>query len=189
MRRDFTTEAIAPELVDELCDLTRRAPSAGNSQGFDIVALEGPDQTMRYWDVTLPPERRGTFAWPGLLRAPVLLVVVTTPSVYVDRYAEGDKVATGLGRGAEAWEVPFWHVDAGMAIEHLLLAAVDAGLGACFFGVFAHAARLGESLGIPDDRVIVGTVALGHPTEADRPGRSASRARRPLDEVVHRGRW
>ena len=34
--------------------------------------------------------------------------------------------------------MPYWWVDGGMAVEHLLLGAVDAGLGACFFGLFDH---------------------------------------------------
>ena len=60
------------------------------------------------------------------------------------RYAEPDKAATGLGRSAAAWPVPYWTVDAAFAVMTLLLAAEDAGLGALFFGVFqgeAGAAR------------------------------------------------
>ena len=34
-----------------------RAPSAGKTQGWHLVVLEGAE-TARFWDVTLPPERR-----------------------------------------------------------------------------------------------------------------------------------
>lgn len=188
MVRAFTGAPVAPSVVDELCDLARRAPSAGNSQGTAFVVLEGADQVARYWDVTLPPARRAGFRWPGLLAAPVLVLVAVRPETYVDRYAEPDKVGTGLGASAEAWPVPYWWVDAGAAVEHLLLGAVDAGLGACLFGPFQHEAAVAAALGVPDGWRLAATIALGHP-RPDAPGRSADRPRRRLDDVVHRGGW
>jgi nitroreductase len=178
---------VAPRLVVELCDLARRAPSAGNVQAVDLVVLEGGD-TARYWDATLPEPRRAAFRWPGLVAAPVLVVVAVTPQQYVDRYAETDKAATGRGAGLDAWPVPYWWVDAGAAVEHLLLGATDAGLGACLFGAFDHEEAAAEALGVPDGVRLVATVALGWPAP-DEPGRSAGRPRRALDDVVHRGGW
>jgi len=188
MVRAFTDEAVAPETVDALVDLMRRAPSAGNSQGISVVALEGAEQTARYWGVALPADRRAGFGWPGLVAAPVLLVVVVRPAAWVERYSEPDKATTGLGVGAAAWPVPYWWVDAGMAVEHLLLGAVDAGLGACFFGLFDHEAAVLAALGVPDGWRAVGTVALGHPAP-DEPGASAGRPRPSVAALVHRGGW
>lgn len=187
MVRAFTDDPIDASQVDTLVDLARRAPSAGHSQGWAFVVLEG-EQTARYWDVTLPRARRSAFRWPGLVAAPVLIVVLVEPIAWVQRYAEPDKVATGLGEGESDWPVPYWWVDGGMAVEHLLLGAVDGGLGACFFGLFDHEADVLEALGVPDGWRAVGTVALGHPAP-DEPGRSAARGRRPLHEVLHRGGW
>jgi nitroreductase len=187
MVRAFTDAPVAPAVVDELIDLARRAPSAGNSQGWAFVVLTG-DETARYWDVTLPAERRAGFRWPGLVAAPVLVIVLVRPDTWVERYAEPDKAATGLGAGAGEWAVPYWWVDGGMATENLLLAAVEAELGACFFGQFGHEAAVLHALGVPPGWRAVGTVALGHPAP-DEPGRSAARPRRPLDEVIHRGGW
>lgn len=188
MVRAFTAELIEPELIEHLVDLMRRAPSAGNSQGLSVVALEGAEQTAQYWDVTLPEERRAGFGWPGLVSAPVLLVVLVRPDAWLERYAEPDKAAHGLGEAAERWPVPYWWVDAGMAVEHVLLGAVDAGLGACFFGVFQHEDRVLSALGVPDGWRIVGTIALGHPAP-DEPGLSAARPRPAVGEVLHRGTW
>jgi nitroreductase len=187
MVRAFADRAVDPALVDELCDLARRAPSAGNVQAVDLVVLEGAD-TERYWSVTLPSERRTSFRWPGLVAAPVLVLVAVTPSRYPERYAEPDKAATGRGSGLDAWPVPYWWVDAGAAIEHLLLAAAHHGLGACLFGAFDHEPAVAAALGVPDDVRLVATVALGWPEDSE-PGRSAGRARRPLADVIHRGGW
>jgi nitroreductase len=77
-----------------------------------------------------------------------------------------------------------------MAVMLMLLTAVDEGVGAWWFGVFSGAEALLRDLGVPADRRLVGAVALGYPAADDRPGGSATtRPRRPLDEVVHRGRW
>lgn len=187
MVRAFTAEVVDASLVDHLVDLARRAPSAGNSQGMGYVVLEGTD-TARYWDVALPAERRATFRWPGLVTAPVLVVALVRPGAWVERYAEPDKASTGLGADVDDWPVPYWWVDAGMAVEHLLLGAVDAGLGACFFGLFDHEPAVLAALGVPGGWHAVGTVALGHPAP-DEPGRSATRPRPELDAVLHRGVW
>lgn len=188
MVRNFTDAPVDPAVVDGLLDLARRAPSAGNSQGWHFVVLEGPEQTRRFWDVTLPPERRDGFRWPGLLRAPVLILPMADGAAYVERYAEVDKASTGLGDSTEAWPVPYWVVDTAFATMTLLHAAVDAGLGALFFGIFREEERLRRELGVPDGIRPIGAVALGHPAP-DEPGRSAARPRRPADEVVHRGGW
>ena len=189
MVRSFSARPVDDAVLDGLLDAVRRAPSAGHSQGLDLVVLVG-EETARYWDVTLPAERRSSFRWPGLLRAPVLVVAVTDPGAYVARYAEDDKAATGLGAGPEAWPVPYWFVDAGAAVENLLLAVVDAGLGACLFGPFGHEDAVRAALGVPVGRRLVATIAVGHPDGGeDGPGRSAGRPRRALDDVVHRGVW
>jgi nitroreductase len=187
MVRAFDGRPVAPAVVDGLIDLARRAPSAGNTQPWSFVVLEGAG-TARLWDVTLPPERRAGFRWQRLVAAPVVIVPVVAPAAYAERYAEADKQATGLGAGVEAWSVPYWWVDGGMAVHGLLLAAVDAGLGALFYGLFEHEAEALAALGVPDGWRALGAVALGWPA-ADEPGRSAARARPPLASVVHRGGW
>jgi nitroreductase len=189
MCRSFTGEPLPAGLVDELCDLARRAPSAGNTQAASFLVLEGAD-VAAYWDVTLPAgSRRQGFAFPGLLRAPTLVLPTVRPSAYVERYAEPDKASTGLGRSLRAWSVPYWWVDAGMGVYVLLLAARARGLGVALFGVFDHEASVKERFGIPEEERLLGCIALGRPDEDERPGRSAGRSRRPLDEVVHRGHW
>lgn len=187
MVRDFTAQPVGPQLLDRLLDTARRAPSAGHSQGVSFVVLTGRD-TSRYWDVTLPEPGRAGFRWPGLVRAPVLVLLCCSPDVYVERYAEGDKASSGLGSRPDAWPVPYWWVDAGAVAQNLLLGAVDAGLGACLFGLFDHEDAVRAEFGIPAGWRTVATIALGHPG-TDEPGRSARRGWRPMDEVVHRGGW
>lgn len=189
MVRRFTDEPVDPHLLDRLLDLSRRAPSAGNSQGVAFVVLTGSDETARYWDTTLPAERRPAFRFPGLIAAPVLVVVLTRPDTYLERYGEHDKARTGLGGDVERWTVPYWWVDAGADRPEEQVLDRGAGLGACFFGVFDHEPAIRAELAVPPGWRTVGTVAIGHPADEDEPGVSVGRPRRPLDEVVHRGGW
>ena len=128
MVRAFRPDPVEPERLRNLLDLARRAPSAGNVQAVELLVLDTPETVARYWDVTLAGPARASFGWPGLLRAPVLVVVATAPEAYPRRYGEDDKSATGLGVGTDAWAVPYWWVDAGAVVQNLLLAVVDAGL-------------------------------------------------------------
>ena len=188
MVRSFTDEPVSAEVIDRICELAVRVPAAGNTQGLDLVVLEG-SETARYWDASLSPQRRATFPWPGLLAAPVLIIPVSDPDAYVERYGEADKAHSGLGEGQASWPVPYWYVDSAFSAMVTLLAAVDEGLGAVFFGQFEHESAIKQALGIPAQHRPVGTIAIGYGAADQRSSRSALRPRRPIDQVVHRGGW
>jgi len=187
--RSYRTDPIPRQVLDEVLAAALRVPTAGNTWAIDLVVLDGPD-TARYWDVALPAgPRRDRFGWQGLLRAPVLVLPVVDPAAYVRRYAEPDKASTGLGADQSAWPVPYWWVDAGGAVTAMLLAATAAGLGSLLFGLFGHEASVAAEFAIPDDRRLVGAVALGWPDDGDRPSASAGRARPAPGDFVRRGGW
>jgi len=190
MTRAFSARPVAPALLDELVDLASRAPSAGKSQGWHLVVLEGAD-TDRFWRHAFPVARRSGFAFPALFDAPVIALPLADPDAYVARYSEPDKATSGLGAGADAWPTPYWTVDASMAVMTLLLAAEDAGLGALLFAVFSGEAEVRAELGIPDGLQLLGALALGWPddTVSPTPGLSARRPRRRPEEIIHRGGW
>lgn len=162
-----------------------RAPSAGFSQGWDFLVLRTPPERGAFWAATTEGEPD---AWvTGLQTAPVLVLCLSDPGTYLDRYAEPDKGWTD--RDPARWPVPYWDVDTGMAALLVLLTAVDAGLGGCFFGVPpARHTAVREAFGIPAGRRFVGVVSLGyavpHPSSP-----SLRRGRRGLDQVAHWGRF
>ena len=193
MTRAFDSRPIDADVLDGLVDLASRAPSAGKTQGWHLVVLEGTD-TELFWDSTLPAVKRDSFRWQHLLTAPVIALPLADSKAYVDRYAEPDKAQTGLGAGASAWPVPYWTIDTSMAVMTLLLAAEDVGLGALFFGVFRGERELRQRLGIPPGLELLGAVALGYRSAASGdpasgPGRSAGRGRRQAQQIIHRGHW
>jgi nitroreductase len=181
MTRAFERTPIEPATLGRVLDAARAAPSAGNTQALDLLVIDDPE---RYWTVTFADaEKRRAFRWQRLFDAPVLVVPYVEPAAYDRRYAEADKVTR------TSWPVPYWFVDGGMAVQNLLLAAHAHHLGALFFGQFEHEAAVRRTFGVPDDRRALGTVALGHRTAAQQPGRSHGRPRRAADETVHRGHW
>ena len=187
MVRTFEERPIDPDVLDRIVANAQRAPSAGFSQGWAFLVLNGKDETERYWNATMTPERRKEFGWPGMFNAAAMVVCLSNKSAYLDRYARPDKGWTD--RDETRWPVPYWDIDVGMAALLILQTAVDAGLGAVFFGIFDQAG-FRASFGVPDEYTAVGTVAIGHRTATDRPSPSLKIVgRRPASEVVHRGHW
>ena len=54
-RRFRTTPAVPDHVVTELVRLAQRAPSAGFTQGWDVVALTDAADRDLYWSVTTDP--------------------------------------------------------------------------------------------------------------------------------------
>ena len=187
MVRSFEDRPVDHAIVERMLANAQRAPSAGFSQGWGFLVLEGKDEARRYWDALWPQDRRGAFGWPDMFNAPVLIVCLSNKTVYLSRYALADKGWTD--RDEARWPVPYWDIDTGMAAMNVLLTATDAGLGAIFFGV-PDQAKLRSTFGIPEDYTAIGTVAVGHPKPDDRPSPSLKNiGRRKPSDVVHRGSW
>ncbi len=188
MVRNFEARPVPADLVQRVLDAGRRAPSAGYSQGAELLVLEGAQETGVYWGATTTPEwweRNPDHA--GLKRAPVVVLPLAGPGAYVRRYSEPDKAGSGLHE-VGAWPVPYWYVDAAFSVMAMLLAVVDAGLGALFMGIFRGEQELLAQLGVPEGLRPIGALLIGWPAP-DKPSPSLARGRRPEGEVIHRGRY
>ncbi len=185
MARRTTTEPVTPRAVDELLDLARRAPSAGNAQGVDFVVVTDPHRRAALADLAGEAEyvQRGYPPW--LSAAPVHVVPCADVRRYRARYDEPDKA----GAGVDEWSVPYWWVDLGAALQTLLLLATEAGLAAGFLGEHA-VPGLAEVLALPPEVAPAGIVTLGYPHPEGAPSTtSEARPRRALDDVRHRELW
>jgi len=202
MVRSFAPDPVDPAVVDSIVRAALRAPSAGNTAGTSWVVLEGTTETALYWESTTDQAWRAMSArWPGLRRAPVILLAYASAEAYVARYAEADKAGSGVGTGAGSgsgsalgldaaeWPVPYWMGDAAFGVMTVLLCAVDASLGACVLGNFRGEAALAGALGVPAAWSLFCAVVLGHPDGEDHPSRSLERARPDPDDRIHHGSW
>ena len=180
MVRSFEDRPVPREALERVLRDAQRGPSAGFSQGQAFVVLEDAVDRDRFW-ARVP-------ASEGVRRAPVVVVVLSSKHAYLQRYALADKYGSGLDVET-AWPVPYWDVDTGMAVMLLLLSAVDAGLGALFFGIFRDPDSVLADLGVPSEYHVVGAVTLGYPAAGERSQPSLKAGRKPAEEVVHFTRW
>jgi nitroreductase len=190
MVRSYTSEPVDPALVDLALRNATRAPSAGFTQGWSFLVLDTPADVARYWDLFVGDEEWEADNWlRGMRTAPVLILPCASKAAYLSRYAEADKGWTDEDEAR--WPMPFWYMDTAMAVMLILQTAVDQGLGACYFGIPPrHDAEVRTEFGIPAGWDPIGVVSLGHPAPTGgAKGSPTRRTRRPMEEIVHRGRW
>ena len=184
MVRRYEPEPLPREVIERIVRSTRRAPSAGFSQGLRCVVVTEAERRRRLAQIV------GEEAW--VATAPVLVAVCVREDDYHDRYREPDKLAATGGVEVE-WPIPFWYLDAGAAAMLILLAAIDEGFAAGLFGVTVEALpAFREELGLPDDVEITCCITVGTPAddpEASVPPSRLTRRRRPLDEIIRWERW
>ncbi|MBA3364024.1 MAG: nitroreductase family protein [Actinomycetota bacterium] len=188
MVRRFDQRPVAASTVDRIIDVGRRGPSAGFSQGLELLVLDTPQTVAAFWETTRDPE----FGWEEetVAHGPTVLIVpLPDPRRYVERYAKPDKIEFGMDEEAN-WPVRFWEIDAAMASMLILLAAVEEGLGGWFFGITYGERALLDRFGVPTHLRPIGIIGLGYRAEDEEPtGSWTQHRRRPLEEQIHRNGW
>jgi hypothetical protein len=198
MTRAFDSRPVPDETLAEMVDLASRAPSAGKSQGWHLVVLDG-DDTARFWDITLPVMRRGTFKWQRLLDAPLIALPFADPKAYTDRYSEPDKAAPASvrGRGLAGAVLDDRRVDGGD--DHAAGRRGPRARCAVLRGVQGRARAAPAPWGATRAGVARCALAIGYPADPTDPisgggrvrGRVGARhaRRRTPTEIIHLGRW
>jgi nitroreductase len=177
---------VPPELVDKIVNHALRAPSAGFSQGWGFLVLQKPEDRELYWSVTAA-EGPGD-SWLRRMRtAPLIIVALSNKSAYLERYAQADKGWTD--RDERRWPVPYWDIDTGFAALLMHLTAVNEGLGSCFIGLpVPTIPAFKAAFGVPDAYSPIGALTVGY-RAPDKRSSSLRRGHRPVEDVVHHGRW
>ena len=188
MIRRFEQRPVPAEVMDRVLDAGRRAPSAGFSQGLELLVLDTPETVAAFWEITRDPE----FPWEAedvAVGPTVIVLPLPDKARYVERYSQPDKIEFGMDDEAN-WPVAFWDVDAAMSAMLMLLAAVDEGLGGWFFGIVHGERELLDRFGVPDGLRPIGILGFGYRAEDEVPAGSwRTRQRRPFEEQVHRNGW
>ena len=175
---------VPPEVIDRIVRNGLRAPSAGFSQGWGFLVLDNPADISRF-RAAVRPEADPENWFAANVDAPLLIIPHSNKDAYLDRYALPDKGHTE--RSDAWWPAPYWDIDTGFASLLMLLTAVDAGLGACFFGIPADRIdAFRTAFGVPPQFHPIGVISVGYSSE---PPRDLSSRRKPTAETVHKGRW
>jgi nitroreductase len=157
--RDFEPGVeVSPEAVERLLSAAIRAPSAGNLQPWHFYIVRNP--ALR-WELAAAAGDQEAVG-----QAPVVIVVCADAERSASRYRR---------RGRELYCLQ----DTAAATEHILLAAVALGLGACWVGAFDEH-RAARVLNLPRRHRPVAMLPIGKP--AGSPTRRTSR--QPLENVA-----
>ncbi len=175
MRRSFSGVPVDEALVREMCEEALRAPTAGNCAGVEMVIVPHGRIAEYFAAATDEQWRLTATRADDLQRAGSVVVVISRPDRYLERYSEPDKARSNLD-DANRWPVPYWHTDAAMATMTLLLLLEESGLAASLWGNFRSEQSVLELVGAPSDARLFGSVLLGPHDQRDH--RSASLARR-----------
>lgn len=184
VRRYDAGRPVPAEVVDRIVANGLRAPSAGFSQGWGFLVLDTADDVARF-RAAVRPEQDPENWFAANVDAPLLIVPHSNKDAYLDRYALPDK---GFADRSDAWwPAPYWDIDTGFAALLMMLTAVDAGLGACFFGFpVDRIEAFRDAFGVPTEFTPIGAISIGYSSE---PPRDFSKRRKPVADTVHRGRW
>lgn len=148
--RHFIDREVTNETIFKLLDSARWAPTGGNLQPWEFILVRNRVNRERlvnatylgYMTKTGKPQK-----W--ILEAPVIIAACANAKAVIARYGSGELGQTNV------------LMDVAAAIENLLLAAVDLGLGACWISGFDHE-KATEALKIPHDVRVVALIPVGY---------------------------
>jgi nitroreductase len=153
--RRYRPDPVPDEMIEQLLEAGRVAPSASNRQPWAFVVVRDPEIVARV-------AQNAAYAivrWAHVAEAPLLIVLCghRTSRVYQQ----------------------FLHEDIGLAGGQIMLQARALGLGTCWIGGLDRQA-IASILKVPEEWEVVGLLTVGFPDEDPKPT-----SRRPLADLVH----
>jgi len=141
--RQFKPEPISQDILKELVNSARLAPSAANLQPLEYIVAEEEEITKRIfprlrWAAYIAPQGNPK---PG--HEPVAYIIILVNTTIRDKGFE---------------------YDVGAAIENMILTAWEQGVGTCWL-LSVEREKIREILRIPTDYRIDSVLALGYPDE------------------------
>jgi nitroreductase len=163
IQQRYSVRAYKPDLVDEdklqqVLEAARLAPTAANRQPIQLLVIHTADRQA---------ELQRIYHRQWFSQAPLVIGICGLPGqAWVRRDGQN-----------------YHYVDAAIAMDHLILAAANLGLGTCWVAAFnVEAAR--EVLDLPEEAVPIAFTPLGYPADHLGP-----KERKPLTDLVRYERW
>lgn len=143
--RSYTTESVSDEILTTLVKAGMAAPTAGNMQPWEFIAVNDTNLLKEY--ATVNPNAQMA------LKAPAAIVVLANLNTY-----EARPEMAG-----------YWHQDTSAATQNILLAAEAMGLGAVWTGVYNGGYSQDRIRGakkifnLPDNLIPLAVIIIGYP--------------------------
>ena len=186
--RKYKPEPVKEEVLTELLEAARLAPSGCNAQPWRFKVVRD-DETKRKL-------AQAAYDQPFIANAPVVLVCCADIRGYLEGSVSGieDLGRTGAVEGRVAGIIlqkaemmkslpveqiaPRIAFNVAIAVEHIVLRALDFGLGSCWIRLLDEQA-IKEIFGWDEYIDVVSLLPLGYPAEEPAP-----RKRRTLEEIL-----
>jgi len=148
--RKFTEEKVPHEVLEQLVELSRWAPSWKNTQIARYVAVEDEALKSRIAE-------EATIPWnEGIIKGAPVLMVMT----YVEKRSGFERDGSFSTTKGDRWQ----NFDCGVAAATFGLAAHELGLGSVVLGIFDEK-KLAELLELPEGMGVACLMPLGYPAE------------------------
>ncbi len=157
--RAYLDRPVEDEKLCLVLEAARLAPSASNRQEWRFVIVREPETREKIAVVA------GMQSF--VAQAPVVIAACADTDEYVMRCGQMS-----------------YPIDVTIALDHLMLAAVEQGLGTCWIGKFDEK-KVKEILGIPEKIRVVALLPLGYPVDPS----AVAKDRLPLDQLVKYEYW
>lgn len=167
--RSYSNKEVEDEKINFVLESARLAPSWRNGQCWQFIVIK--DKKI------IKDLSRTSVINQWLKKVPVVIV------------ACGDPKQSGLRNN-----INYFIVDVSIALEHIILAATDKGLGTCWIGGF-NEKKVKKILGIPEHIRVIALTPLGYPAEKELFFENVakiiiqSKKRKNLNQMIHYDRW
>lgn len=184
--RKFKDDPVPDELIDELLEAARLAPSGSNIQPWRFVVVQSEEMKKKLDEVT---------PYKFALKAPVLFVccsdltsMETRPKRVKELFETGaftdvemdnpnsGKYESNVGKSISI--NGYLAMNVAIAIEHIVLRAADLGLGTCWIGR-VDSDKTKKILKLSDDLQVMMLLPIGYPAQDP-----AQRPRFSKEEIV-----
>ena len=180
--RNFKPDPVSDKTIYDILAAARLAPSGSNIQPWRFIIIRSPEMKEKLKTTTI---------WRFALKAPVIIACCTdlsAPEGRQDRLVElsqagvFDNVEMGGDytppEKTQEQLLAYLNMNVGIAITHMMLKAVDLGLGTCWIGGF-DPMKAKEVLALDDNLHVVALLPIGYPERIPAP-----RPRFPLENLI-----
>ncbi len=158
--RLYEKKPVETEKLNRILEAGRLAPSASNKQPWRFVVVTNEK---------VKEKLRVAYDEEWFVSAPVIVIGCAVPEkAWIRR--DGQE---------------YWMVDVAIAMQNMILAATELGLGTCWIADFTDEKSIRKALKLPSNIRVVAMTPLGYSAEEKSPVGD----RKPLAEIVHHEHW
>jgi len=158
--RKYQRKPVEKVKITKVLEAARLGPSAANKQPCHFIIVEDPKM------------KKGlgiSYNADEFVKAPLIIVLCIDPEQAWCRDGDNEE---------------YWKVDAAIALQNLILAATDLGLGTCWIAAFKES-EAKMTLNVPEHIRIVAMTPVGYSDEE----KGVVTDRKPLSQFLHYDKW